>query len=353
MSNIKISVIVPVYNVETYLRQCLDSVVSQTYSPLEIILVNDGSTDGSPAICEEYAGKYENVSLLHQKNAGLAAARQTGLDAATGQYIGFVDSDDWLEPDMYEQMAKAVSETQADIVFCNVYRNEDKKEQRYLKDGYYDRAAMEKEIFPRLLASFNQDKEENNIRWCNWLRLYKKELIDRHHIRFDPRFRRCQDLPFTFECTIHAESYYYLGTQYLYHNRMNYESLSKGYTKNMWGMIKPLVDYLWNVVRQYDAYNFSGQMELRSLLFAFECADNELKPNNTRTFGERIRTISGIMSDEAVRDWLKTVNCDRFNRTMKLYRFCFEKKLPLLFYWASRNRYANRLREYRQIRRVK
>ncbi|MBQ2986525.1 MAG: glycosyltransferase [Tyzzerella sp.] len=347
MEQLKVSVIVPVYNVEDYLRQCLDSIVAQTYHNCEVIIVNDGSTDSSGKISKEYATKYSNIIYIEQENAGLAAARQAGLDIATGDYIGFVDSDDWLEHNMYEKMMDVAIETDAEIVFCNVYRNESKKETPYLEDGYYNREAMEKFIFPRLLASFDEDKQENNIRWCNWLRIYKKSLIDKNHIRFDPRFRRCQDLPFTFECTIHANSYYYLGSEYLYHNRMNYESLSKGYTKNMWGLIKPLVNYLWDVVKDYKDYDFSEQMKLRAALFAFECADNELKPNNVKPYSKKVNTIRMIMKDKDANDWLKDIKEKRFNKTVRLYVLCFRMKMAHLFYAVSRHRYATRFREYK------
>ena len=99
-----ISVIVPVYKVELYLRQCVDSLLAQTYSNLEIILVDDGSPDGCPAICDEYARKDSRVRVIHKPNGGLSDARNVGLDAARGEYIGFIDSDDWVMPDMYEYL---------------------------------------------------------------------------------------------------------------------------------------------------------------------------------------------------------------------------------------------------------
>ena len=101
-----ISVIVPVYNVEKYLRQCLDSIINQTYRNLEIILVDDGSTDSSGIICDEYAQIDARIKVIHKENGGLSSARNAGLDVCTsgGDFIAFVDSDDWLEPDMYERL---------------------------------------------------------------------------------------------------------------------------------------------------------------------------------------------------------------------------------------------------------
>ena len=97
----KISVIVPVYKVEPYLRKCLDSIINQTYRNLQIILVDDGSPDNCGAICDEYASKDSRIEVIHEENGGVSAARNAGLKLAAGDYIGWVDSDDWIEPDMY------------------------------------------------------------------------------------------------------------------------------------------------------------------------------------------------------------------------------------------------------------
>lgn len=115
-----ISIIVPVYNVEPYLRKCLDSILGQTHRDLEILIIDDGSTDGSGKICDEY--RYdERVRVFHTENRGLSAARNLGLDSASGDWIGFVDSDDWIEPDMYEVLIRKGEETGADVVECGCH----------------------------------------------------------------------------------------------------------------------------------------------------------------------------------------------------------------------------------------
>lgn len=119
MERPKISVIVPVYNVEPYLRKCLDSIVRQTYQNLEIILVDDGSPDSCGAICDEYAAQDDRIRVIHQANGGVSAARNAGLAAATGEWIGWVDSDDWIEPDMFELMLLNSLESNADIAVCS------------------------------------------------------------------------------------------------------------------------------------------------------------------------------------------------------------------------------------------
>lgn len=114
-----ISVIIPVYNVQAYLPQCLDSVLSQSYSSLEIILIDDGSTDHSGSICDEYAAKDPRVIVIHQKNGGAAAAKNAGLRVATGTYLSFVDSDDYLEPGAYRHMATQLESQNADVIQCS------------------------------------------------------------------------------------------------------------------------------------------------------------------------------------------------------------------------------------------
>lgn len=118
MPDAKISVIVPVYKVEPYFRKCLDSIVNQTYRNLEIILVDDGSPDNCGVICDEYAARDERIKVIHKENGGVASARNAGLDAATGDYIGWVDSDDWIEADMFEYLLRGAQEHGADIAVC-------------------------------------------------------------------------------------------------------------------------------------------------------------------------------------------------------------------------------------------
>ena len=116
----EISIIVPVYNVEPYLRKCIDSIIAQTFTDFECILIDDGSTDNCPAICDEYAGKDNRIVVIHQKNAGVSAARNAGLDIARGEWIGFVDSDDWCDPKMFEFLLGNAEKHQADISICGV-----------------------------------------------------------------------------------------------------------------------------------------------------------------------------------------------------------------------------------------
>ena len=165
----QISVIIPVYNVAEFLPQCLDSVVSQDYRSLQILLVDDGSTDGSGEICDRYAAADARIQVIHQPNQGAGAAKNAGLRAAEGTYLAFVDSDDFLEPGAYREMVKTLEETQADMVqfsFRDVYRN--RTEDQHLLPGPEEMDAK------TYLLRFPKD-------WtCSllWNKLYKRKLYD-------------------------------------------------------------------------------------------------------------------------------------------------------------------------------
>lgn len=146
----ELSIIVPVYKVEKYLPRCIDSILAQTFGDFELILIDDGSPDGCGRICDEYARKDKRIVVIHQKNMGVSAARNAGLDIARGRYIGFVDSDDWIEPQMYEVMMDAIRENGADMAVCGVrYADEDGKFTRadMLSEGVYSRDGLLEDVF--------------------------------------------------------------------------------------------------------------------------------------------------------------------------------------------------------------
>ena len=184
---IKISVIVPVYNVEKYLDKCLTSLIKQTYKNFEIIVINDGSIDNSLAICNKYANKYDNVKVYDYKNAGVAHARNVGIKKATGDYLLFVDSDDYIKEDMYEILLNLIKKYDADVSICNLYDVIDENECiRNKENGIreYSRLDILKEV---LL--------DKNIQSYAWNKLYEKELFD--EIKY-PIGKKYEDIGTTF-----------------------------------------------------------------------------------------------------------------------------------------------------------
>ena len=179
----KITVIVPVYNVESYLRKCLDSIIAQTYKNIEIIVVNDGSTDASGEICKEFAEIDHRIIYIEQENAGLSAARNTGLENMSGDYVTFVDSDDWIEQDYVETLYKKIVEYQADIAVGNYYSFNESEGMFYfhiLGDSYYEKVYDNVSIFENL---YDSQEMKSFALISAWGKLYKAGLFEQ--LRFD------------------------------------------------------------------------------------------------------------------------------------------------------------------------
>ncbi len=158
----EISVIVPVYNVENYLEECLESLVNQTFKDMEIICVNDGSTDKSGEILKKYE---DRITIITQENGGLSSARNSGIEAAQGKYIGFVDSDDWVDRDFYEKLYNAIEETNADIAVASIIRGENKYRVKYFTQNVYTNLADKMAVCGLPKSCYV------------WNKLYKSELI--------------------------------------------------------------------------------------------------------------------------------------------------------------------------------
>ena len=161
-----ISVIIPVYKVEEYLRESIDSIIAQTYTNLEIILVDDGSPDNCGKICDEYAAKDSRIKVIHQQNRGVSAARNAGLNNATGDYIGFADSDDYPESNMFEELYDSLKANSSDIAVCGV-----KKFELESRSFFYGNNCVDKTEFLQALL-------KEDITSFLWNKLFKKELFD-------------------------------------------------------------------------------------------------------------------------------------------------------------------------------
>ena len=316
----KVSVIIPVYNIEKYLRQCLESACTQTLEEIQVIAVDDGSTDGSAAICRELMEKYPGkLEYYHKENGGSASARNLGLEHARGEYIGFIDSDDWVEPDMYEKMYHTALEYDVDLVFCRTFEAECPGAYEYIfpREGYFSLEDMKKEIFPYLLPGVTSRGNFRNLRWCNWLRICRRSVIEEHHIRFFDKSRRCEDLGFSVACTIHSKNYYYLNES-LYHNRPNAASKSRNYSKEMWKSIRELMLYLRRLTADCPVYDFSHAMDVCVFYFCTMVIRNEMRLEDKR---KRETLIAEVLGDSVCQKSVERITAEGMNREYtQLYR---------------------------------
>ena len=169
-----ISIIVPIYNVEKYLSKCIESILNQTYKNIELILVDDGSPDNSPQICDHYANADDRVCVIHQCNAGVSAARNAGLKIAMGQYIGFVDPDDWVAPEMYDGMIAEIENGDTDLVICgyNYYDEEGNVDTKRLYEIRENECLSQKDVMSRFFDM------PPTVRHGVWNKLFKRSLLE-------------------------------------------------------------------------------------------------------------------------------------------------------------------------------
>ncbi len=263
-----ISVIVPVFQVAKYLDQCIASIVTQSYRNLEIILVDDGSTDECPAICDAWEAQDTRIKVLHQDNEGLSCARNAGLKLATGELIGFVDSDDWLESQMYEKLVQALSETGADLAICRFQREKDGTSPLTLKRNTSDTKIVipPEEALKTLLLWDN-----NTIANCVWNKLYRRKLIA--GIEFIEK-QLYEDVPWTANVIGNANSCVCLDTV-LYHYRQRKGSLIHG-KKSIYYSKQALFDMLEQRI-QYMQVHYPSLAKLAIGQYQLFCCSNFLE----------------------------------------------------------------------------
>ncbi len=236
MSNPLISIIVPVYNVEQYLDKCVESIVNQTYKNLEIILVDDESPDTCPVMCDEWAKKDSRIKVIHKKNGGVSSARNSALDIASGDYIAFADSDDWLEQNMYKILVDYAVEYDADIVKCLFYKNEENGIQTVfgntdIPDKYYN------DSFELRKSVITYDDFA-----CVFNGIFKRKAFD--NIRFNEKIRISEDLLINYKLNSCINKKV-LVKKPLYHYRINADSVMHTNNVNKFMDVTITAEYIW------------------------------------------------------------------------------------------------------------
>lgn len=223
-----ISIIVPIYGVEKYLAQCIESIISQTYRNLEIILVNDGSNDNCGSICDYYASHDERIKVIHKPNGGLVSARKAGMQIAKGEFIGFVDGDDWIESQMYKDLMHYAVEYNVDIVAAGHKEELDGKvvEVLYnnLPSGYYSKDDLVSDLYPKMLYTgvFSQFGVFSYL----WNKIFRRDVIFDSQMDVDDRIFMAEDAACTYPTLLIANSVYITDSSY-YRYRQRVDSMVK------------------------------------------------------------------------------------------------------------------------------
>lgn len=313
----KVSIIVPFYNVEGYIRKCLDTLVNQTLNEIEIILVNDGSKDGSAEIAKEFFEKYPNkIVYLEKENGGLSDARNYGLPYARGEYIAFLDSDDYVEKDMYKKMYELAKKENSDMVLCNFYWEYPKKK----KIG-------------RMLEFNNKNEMLEKIRVEAWNKLIKREIIEKTGIKF-PKGYRYEDVEFTYKLVPYLNKVIILNKAFIHYIQRE-GSISNSQnerTREIFDVLEHVIEYykenkIYNQYEKELEYIYARYAFCSSFLRIVKIKDRKIRKklldetwNNVNVRFPNWKKNSILRKNKSINDcYLKTIN----SCTFKIYSMIF------------------------------
>ena len=304
MEAYKISMIIPVYNAEQYLKKCVDSVRAQTYGKLEIMLVDDGSTDSSGELCDTYAEKDERIRVVHKENGGLVSAWKAGVKECSGEYVSFLDSDDWINPEMLSEMSAYLTGNDREMVISDYIIERDGGSQEYvwqkLAPGEYGRKEIEEKIFPCLLG-----QEERYITISRCMKLISKRLISENGNYTDPAIIVGEDTTIMLPVLLDCQRIVAMDHKAYYHYLYVKESMVHKYNEKLTENIRKLIQTTDRVLKA----KFTGDkleeqqrhLDQESILWYFLVLKNEARGNPS---GYR-RNILKLCRSEEIRDLVK------------------------------------------------
>lgn len=353
MQDVLVSVIVPVYNVESAIRHCVDSIREQKEQNIEIILVNDGSKDNSLEVCRELASLDDRVRVIDQPNGGAGAARNAGLEVSQGQYIYFVDSDDWIEPNMLEELLRLIrSEGGFDVAICNYYIEDEMGKTTEIhafplpKDPYFSadvpRCVIELErlsVFPYL-----------------WNRLYLKSIIDQFEVRFEPHFVTGQDLDFNLQYFSHVKRYAITNKALYHYLKQGSNSLCARYKQNLYEMISELSDRreaFYHEIGISKTAEYDNVYPQKHVEYLHACIPNMFRKNAPLSFSNRVVAMQQLFQNEKLITYMGAYRPGNING--KLYQWFVKHQAYRLatviysFLFFIRNRFE---RLYQFLRRI-
>lgn len=337
---IRVSAVVPVYNVERYVRQCLDTLLAQTYLLEEIVLVDDGSTDSSGAICDEYAASHERVTTVHKQNAGLGYARNTGLDNLTrpSEYVIFVDSDDWLEKDAVKSLVSALGSNPADCVIGGHTKKTAEGKTVFefrLENRCFEGSEVHEMLLPRLCGSMPAAHDSLPMSACS--ALYRRGMLEEYKIRFpSERELISEDFVFKFNVLIHS-SCVILCDMVGYNYRTNMCSLSTSYRSDRFEASMRFFAFALDMIEgsrlPSDAVT---RMQKTLFINLRKCISQELPKTSGKTMSQAFFRLREMISDERIQSVVQDYPTSELGLQQRTFIYLIRKKCAALLYCAAR-----------------
>lgn len=348
----KVSVIVPVYNAENYLANCLETLIKQTYENIELLIINDGSTDNSLEICTAYEQKDDRIKLFNIPNSGVSTARNLGIDKSTGDYITFVDSDDWVELNAIEFGVNKMSETDADIIIWSYFKNFPGEERALslLPGGSKTYTENKDLLYLKSIYQFygQQTLGDTVSAGTTWGKFYKAELIKENDIKFKKELTRSQDVIFGLEAFSQAKVIDYHDVP-LYHYRINNSSTCSGtrFINDTETPFNSLLNEMDKFSQQFkERENFEEAINARVVqVILWHLEHKYFHKNYNGNLLKRRKDISKLIERQPYSNALKNVNKKLLPKKEKLASTLFRRNLILTYYiiynihkkWFSKN----------------
>lgn len=330
--NPKLSVIIPVYNAEKYMEKCLNSIINQPYKDFEIVLVDDASADASAGICDSYAEKYDFIKVIHKEHGGPIHTRKTGFLNSCGEYVSYIDSDDYIEPEMYEYMMKKILENNADIGISDIIIETENSRIPLYKDipeGFYDKEKLEKKVYPYMLYSSRLNEPSVIPSLCT--KIIKRSVLEKIILNADEKIYYGEDAICSYPCLLDAQSAYISKDKFFYIYRQTAYSITKKYDSEFLAKLKLLISILETEFKKRN-FNAKTQLNCYISLQLIHCLRGELLNNKQIPLSQRVKKMKAYLSYPRFKEVFDTVRRENIDKKLKTKLYFAEKRhLYLLF----------------------
>ncbi len=333
MSNIKVSIIVPVYNSDQYIKNTIENILNQSLHNIELILINDGSTDNSKHILDEFAIIDSRVKVIHQENKGVSCARNKGISTASGEYIGFVDSDDFIDSDMYETMYNKAISSNSDIVCCGFIEEDATGKVFRTYDYPLVNSILENKEIKSKFAELLNTKLEILGGSPMWNKIFKKSFINQHNISIDENITVGEDLCFNIKAFYNAHIVSGVDKQFYHYMNVNPNSIMSKLDDNKF---RKFIDGRIWILKTLEKYNLNSKEYTESEYsknFAnlIQIADYRL--TNTSNFSEKYKKVSKILKSEEVKNSLSLSNNKYLSKNLQILKKCIQLHLNFIVFF--------------------
>lgn len=344
----QISFIVPVYNTEKYIYQCVNSILEQSFQNFEIVLVDDGSRDSCPFICDDYAGKDNRIKVIHQKNKGVSAARNRGIQEASGEFVYFVDSDDWIEQDEISRLYTEAVKTKADVIFTDCYEQYDNGAMKRIH-LYSNKFETENKDFIRWIQRSILCHKDNpyyssgadNAYPAPWSKMIRLRIIKENHLQYDSYVEGIYDDGlFTIETLEYASKIAYSGIC-TYHYRIVRDSLVHAYRKDMVSRFEKNCEQMDKYIKKYHKTQDFVQAEYcrRIAYLSSFISSYFFHEDNPKSYAE---TVIELKETFVRTPWKEAISCAQYRNLELKHRYtlyCIRKKIiPGLYIYSKLKR---------------